>query len=76
MNKLLIDNSSLIKKPFFSIITVVKNSENNIERTIKSVTRQSYKNYEYIIIDGKSSDQTLSRIKKFKKKNQSLNFRT
>jgi glycosyltransferase involved in cell wall biosynthesis len=68
MKNLLIDNRSLIKKPIFSIITVVKNSENNIEKTIKSVTRQSYKNYEYIIIDGKSSDQTLPKIKKFKKK--------
>ena len=68
MKNLLIDNRSFIKKPFFSIITVVKNSENNIEKTIKSVTRQSYKNYEYIIIDGKSSEQTLPKIKKFKKK--------
>lgn len=67
MNKLF-TNDSLIKKPFFSIITVVKNDENNIERTIKSIIQQSFKNYEYIIIDGKSSDKTITKILKHKKK--------
>lgn len=50
-----------------SIITVVKNDEKNIEKTIKSVLNQSYKNYEHIIIDGKSSDNTIKIIRKFKK---------
>jgi len=56
------------KKPFFSIITVVKNGENSIEKTIESVANQSFKNFEYIIIDGKSTDGTLKRVYKFKKK--------
>jgi len=34
-----------------SIITVCRNSEKTIERTIKSVLSQTYKNIEYIIID-------------------------
>lgn len=42
-----------------SVITVCYNEENNIERTVKSVLRQSNKNYEYIICDGKSTDKTL-----------------
>jgi glycosyltransferase involved in cell wall biosynthesis len=67
MNKLFANNS-LIKKPFFSIITVVKNDENNIEKTIESINKQSFKNYEYIIIDGKSSDKTRTKILKHKKK--------
>lgn len=67
MNKLFANNS-LTKKPFFSIITVVKNDENNIEKTIESITQQSFKNYEYIIIDGKSSDKTRTKILKHKKK--------
>ncbi len=50
------------KKPFFSIITVVKNDENNITKTIKSVQNQSFKNFEHIIIDGKSTDKTLKKI--------------
>ncbi len=54
-------------KPFFSIITVVKNSENLIEKTIKSITKQSFKKFEYIVIDGRSSDSTVSKILKHKK---------
>ena len=49
-----------------SIITVVKNDVQNIEKTIKSLLNQSYKNFEHIIIDGKSTDGTLSIIKKYK----------
>ena len=49
-----------------SIITVVKNDVQNIEKTIKSLLSQSYKNFEHIIVDGKSTDGTLSIIKKYK----------
>ena len=52
--------------PFFSIITVTKNSENKIDKTIISVLCQSYKNFEYIIIDGNSEDETFNKIKKYK----------
>lgn len=41
-----------------SVITVVYNGVKTIEQTIKSVLKQSYKNIEYIIIDGQSSDGT------------------
>ncbi len=54
-----------IKNPIFSIITVVLNNEKYLEETINSVLNQSYKNFEYIIIDGGSSDQTLNIIKKY-----------
>ncbi len=50
-----------------SIITVCKNAEDTIEQTIKSVLSQTYKNIEYIIIDGKSEDNTLKIISKYKK---------
>ncbi len=50
----------------FSIITVAYNSEKTIERTIKSVLNQSFKNYEYIIIDGDSKDKTNAIINKYK----------
>lgn len=49
-----------------SIITVTFNSADTIEQTIQSVINQSYKNLEYIIIDGKSTDSTLSIIEKYK----------
>tara|TARA_B110000971_G_scaffold28239_1_gene25282 strand:- start:3854 stop:4609 length:756 start_codon:yes stop_codon:yes gene_type:complete len=55
------------KKPFFSIITVTRNSEKYIERNIKSLKNQSFKNFEHIIIDGDSKDKTLQIIKKYRK---------
>ena len=48
-----------------SIITVVKDNEDKIEKCIKSVINQSYKNIEYIIIDGNSSDNTKKIIQKY-----------
>ena len=46
-------NSNIIaKNPFFSIITVVKNDEKNIDKTITSILEQKFKNFEYIVVDG------------------------
>lgn len=49
----------------FSIITVCFNSEKTIERTIQSVLHQSFKDYEYIIVDGASGDKTIDIIHKY-----------
>lgn len=49
----------------FSIITVCFNSEKTIERTIKSVLEQSCQDYEYILVDGASSDRTLEIIHRY-----------
>ena len=51
-----------------SIITVTKNSEKFLEENINSLKNQSYKNFEHIIIDGKSTDKTLEIIKKHEDK--------
>ncbi|WP_024605737.1 MULTISPECIES: glycosyltransferase family 2 protein [unclassified Pseudoalteromonas] len=49
-----------------SIITVCYNSAVTIEDTIISVLSQNYKNIEYIVIDGGSSDATLDIINKYR----------
>ena len=54
------------KRPFFSIITVVKNGELLITKTIKSILSQTLKDFEYLIIDGNSSDKTIQKILKEK----------
>lgn len=48
-----------------SIITVTYNSQKYLEDCILSVINQKYKDIEYIIIDGKSSDNTVNIIKKY-----------
>lgn len=54
-------------KPLVSIITVVFNGGKYLEQTIQSVINQAYKNWEFIIIDGNSQDNTLEIIKKYEK---------
>ena len=49
-----------------SIITVSFNSVKTIEQTIKSVINQTYKNIEYILLDGASTDGTQQIIEKYK----------
>lgn len=48
-----------------SIVTATYNSAATIHDTIESVLRQTYKNIEYIIIDGASKDDTLDIIRKY-----------
>jgi len=44
--------------PFFSIITVTRNAQATIENCIKSIINQDFQDFEYIVIDGLSSDLT------------------
>ena len=45
-----------------SIITIVRNAEHYIERTVKSVLAQTHPDIEYVVVDGASTDRTLERI--------------
>jgi glycosyltransferase involved in cell wall biosynthesis len=53
-------------KPLISIITPAYNSEKFIEKTILSVINQDFTPYEYIIVDGNSTDKTLDIVNKYK----------
>tara|TARA_B100000767_G_C19759777_1_gene534637 strand:+ start:1231 stop:1992 length:762 start_codon:yes stop_codon:yes gene_type:complete len=53
------------KKLLITILTVVKNDEENIEKTIKSIINQNDSLVEFIIVDGGSSDNTKNIIKKY-----------
>ena len=47
-----------------SIITVTKNSDKFLQETIDSLSKQTYQNFEHIIVDGASTDHTIDIIKK------------
>lgn len=46
-------------EPLFSIITVTYNAESVLKPTLESVKEQHYNNFEYLIVDGASRDNTL-----------------
>ena len=48
-----------------SIITVNFNDAEGLERTIKSVISQTFQDYEFIIIDGGSTDESVNVIKRY-----------
>ena len=56
-----------MKNPKISIITVVKNNKNHIEKNILSLLNQKYMNYEHIVIDGLSTDGTIDIVEKYRK---------
>lgn len=52
--------------PKISVITVCKNSAHLLINTIESVKSQTYKNFEYLIIDGNSTDSTSKILERYK----------
>lgn len=55
-------------KPMFSIITVCFNSEKWIRDTLESMLWQTFTDYEYIIVDGASTDHTIEIIESYRNK--------
>jgi len=53
-----------IMENHISILTVCKNSEKTISKTLDSVYEQNIQNLDYVIVDGQSLDETLSIIEK------------
>lgn len=63
---MLIENKDI--NPKVSVVTVCLNSAGTIERTVQSVLSQDYQDIEYIVIDGRSSDNTLNILKQYEDK--------
>lgn len=55
-----------------SIIIPVYNVEKYIEKCLYSIKRQTYSNYEIIIVDDGSKDNSLKICEKFKSENKSI----
>lgn len=51
--------------PKISIITPTFNSENTLHGTVEALLRQTFSDFEYIIIDGVSKDKTLDKMKSY-----------
>lgn len=54
-----------IHSPLFSVITVCRNAGGVLGATMESVRRQSCRDYEYIIVDGASTDATADIVRSF-----------
>jgi glycosyltransferase involved in cell wall biosynthesis len=55
-------------RPLISIVTVVLNGAKTLGRTIRSVTEQNFDDFEYVIIDGGSTDGSLEIIRRYESK--------
>ena len=59
-------------KPKISVLTTVHNSEKYLTETIDSVLNQTFKDFEYIIVNDGSTDKTEEIIKNFMKKDKRI----
>lgn len=56
------------KQPLVSVIVPTKNSAQFLDKCLKSIVNQTYKNLEIIVVDGNSIDETIQIAKKYKAK--------
>jgi glycosyltransferase involved in cell wall biosynthesis len=61
----LVTGSDAESRPLISIITAVFNGAATLEQTIRSVAGQNFKNFEYIVVDGGSTDGTINLLNKY-----------
>lgn len=63
-----------MSSPYVSVVMAVYNSDSSIRKSIQSILNQSYKNYEFIIVNDGSTDNSYKIINNIKKKNSRIKF--
>jgi glycosyltransferase involved in cell wall biosynthesis len=63
-----------MNEPFFSVVMPTFNRFNKISQTIESVLNQTFKNYEFIIVDDGSTDQTEEVINRYRPKDPRIKY--
>ena len=63
-----------MRNPKFSIITVTYNGKQTVEQTIQSVLSQTYADFEYIIVDGASTDGTVDIVSQYCEKDKRMHY--
>lgn len=63
--KRVVNKSKQSEKPKISVISPSLNHGRFLEETIKTIANQSYQNFEHIVIDGDSTDETVSVLKRY-----------
>lgn len=53
-------------RPALTVVTICRNAASSIERTLRSVVEQDYPSLEYVVVDGASTDGTLSVIERYR----------
>lgn len=61
-----------VKKPSVTVLMPVYNCEKYVEKAIESILKQSFRDFEFLIIDDASKDKTLSIVKKYAKKDKRI----
>lgn len=67
--------AELLKLPLVSFIVTSFNYENYVIKTLESIKNQSYKDIEIIVVDDKSTDNSVARINGFIKNNPDLSIK-
>ena len=57
---------SILKMPLLTIITINLNNKSGLQKTIESVINQSFKEFEFVLIDGESTDGSLEIIESYR----------
>lgn len=62
------------EKPFFSIVTVTRNDKRGITKTLESISKQKYQYFEWLVVDGASTDETVQFLEEHLISIPQLNF--